>query len=476
MLELSQKLSLEQKLTPQQILLSTLLQLPTLSLEQRIKQELEANPVLEELEEMNTELEEDRDADEERESSDESEEELLDRLEKEEDIDWDKIETDEDSYEVKLPRDPNTEDIDRDDPLLTTPQEDLLEQLNVVTATPKESEIGEYIIWNLRDDGYLDEQMNLETIAHIFDSDTETVETILKKIQRLEPRGMGSRNLRECLMVQLEDVYEATALLAYDILRHAYDEFVNRKFEKIATIVECEMDEVKAAINLIERLNPKPGDGFFNQKTNYIIPDFIVERAGNRFEVLLNDWGTPTVQISPKYRELLAKKNKDRKTKTFIRKKMEAARWFISSIEQRKLTMLKVMNAIVDRQHDFFDKGPQFIKPMIMKDIAEMIHMDISTVSRVANGKYVQTEFGVFELKSFFTEKMETMDGETVSTRIIKSKIRDICAAEDKKKPFSDELLAKKLSEFGYKVARRTVAKYREQLGIPVARLRREIV
>lgn len=475
MLQLSQKLSLEQKLSPQQILVSTLLQLPALNLEQRIKQELEVNPVLEEVLELE-ELEPLAETLEDQDEQTDAEEDISEKLEKEEDIDWDKIEHDEDSYEIKLPRDPNIEDYEPQDSIHFTPQEKLLEQLSFVTESEKEAEIASYIIWNIRDDGYLDEQMNLETIAHIHDSTVDLVEDILKKVQRLEPKGMASRNLRECLMLQLEDTYTPIALLAYDILRFSFEEFTNKKFEKIASIVEADLADVKQALALIEKLNPKPGEGFFNQKTNYIIPDFLVERKEGSFLVTLNDWNTPTLNISPKYLEIAKNGSRDKKAKSFIKKKVEAARWFISSIEQRKITMMKVMNAIVEKQTPFFDKGPHAIKPMIMKEIAEIIEMDISTVSRVVNGKYVQTEYGVYELRSFFTERMETTDGEEVSTRVIKEKINEICSNENKQKPLSDDMLSKHLKAFGYTVARRTVAKYREQLGIPVARLRREIL
>lgn len=473
MLELSQRISLEQKLSPQQILLSTLLQLPALNLEQRIKQELEINPTLEEG--MEQEFDDSLDIDDEEDKEDESEDEQSERLENEEEIDWEKIHMEEDSYEAKLPKDNNVEEYDSQDPFIKSPQEELIEQLSGYTQTDAQLRIGEYIIYNLRDDGYLDEQMTLETIAHVNDTTVENVEKLLNVIQRLDPPGMGSRNLRECLMIQLENSMEEYHMLAYDIIRFAFDEFVNKKFEKIASIVDATLEDIKEAIQIINHLNPKPGDGFFNQKTNYIIPDFYVERKDGEFIVSLNEWNTPNLKISSKYLEMLDSGVKDRKAKSFVRKKIEAAKWFINSIEQRRITMLKVMNAIVKMQNAFFEKGPAYIKPMIMKEIAEIINMDISTVSRVSNRKYVQTEFGVFELKSFFTERMETLDGEEVSTRIIKEKIRQLCESEDKQKPLSDELISKKLVEFDYKVARRTVAKYREQLGIPVARLRREI-
>ena len=471
MLNLSQKLSLEQKLSPQQILLSTLLQLPMMNLEMRIKQELEMNPVLEEFDDNDIETE-DRKED----SEDDDEQELSEKLEKEEEIDWDNINTDDDSYELKLPKDKNEDSYEKQDAIENSLQDILITQLHELSLSENEMSIGEYIIWNLQDDGYLDKNINLETIAHIFDSSVSEVDKILKKIHRLEPKGIGSRNLRECLLVQLEDKMDPIYLLAYDIVKHAFDEFVNKRYEKIASIVDAELNEIKTAIELISRLNPKPGEGYFNTALNYIIPDFIIEKKDNEIFVQLNDWSTPQLRISNHYLDLAQNKKKDKKARSFVRKKIEAAKWFINSIEQRKITMLKVMNAIVDKQKDFFLKGPDHIKPLIMKDIAEMINMDISTVSRVSNGKYAQTNYGVFELKSFFNEKMETLDGEEVSTRKIKEQIREICEKEDKKKPLSDEVISSELVKFGYKVARRTVAKYREQLGIPVARLRREIV
>ena len=474
MLELSQRIGLEQKLSPQQILLSTLLQIPALNMEMRIQQEMEINPILElditDDDEIEIDLKE-------KEKDDGAEnDELSEKLEKEEDIDWEKIQSDDDSYETKLPRDYNNEEIERQDAIEISIQEKLIDQIHELNLNKNETEIAEYIIWNLREDGYLDEQLTLETIAHIFDSNTQVVEQILQKIQRFEPKGMGSRNLRECLMIQLEDKIDSIYLLAYDILRLAYDELVNKRFEKISQIVEAELDEIKLALELIAKLNPKPSEGLFNQKMNYIIPDFIIEKQDDEIIVMLNDWNTPNLRISKRYQEIMNDKKKNKKAKSFIRKKVEAAKWFISSIEQRKITMLKVMNAIVEEQKDFFLIGTQAIKPLIMKTIAERIHMDISTVSRVTNGKYVQTDYGIFELKSFFSEKMETLEGEEVSTKLIKEKIREICESEDKKRPLSDEVISTKLIDFGYKVARRTVAKYREQLGIPVARLRREIV
>jgi RNA polymerase sigma-54 factor len=467
MLSQHQSQRLEQRLTPQQILLSTLLQLPMISLEMRIKQEMEINPLIEETVE---ELESPQEIGEE-----ESDDELSEKLEKEEEIDWDSIHLEEDSYQTKLPVDPNQEEFERQDELVYSLQEKLILQLDDLEFSENERKIAEYIIWNVKEDGYLDEMMKLETIAHIFDSDTESIEKILGIVQRLEPKGIGSRNLRECLMLQVEDSLNSIYLLAYDILKDAYDEFTGKKFEKIASIVGANLHEIKEALVLISKLNPKPGEAFVDQKINYIIPDFFVEKDDDKFIVTLNDSDTPNIRISQKYIDILKSNSKDRKTRSFIKQRLDSAKLFMNAIEQRKNTMLKVMNAIIEKQYDFFNKGPNNINPLIMKEIAEIIEMDISTVSRVVNGKYVQTEYGVYELKSFFSERMEMATGEEVSTKKVKEKIKELIDEENKQKPLSDELLSKKLKEYDYKVARRTVAKYREQLGMAVARLRREI-
>ena len=264
--------------------------------------------------------------------------------------------------------------------------------------------------------------------------------------------------------------------LAVTVISDHFEDFKNKRYDKILTELEIDRDELKDIIELITGLNPKPGLGLYNTKHNYIIPDFIIEKVEDEFVVTLNDWNIPPLRISKTYKQLLhSKNNTDKETKQYIRKKIESAKWFISSIYQRKNTMLNVMQSIVEKQYDFFAKGPSHIKPLIMREIADMINMDISTVSRVANGKYVQTDFGVFELKYFFTERIQTDDGEEVSTRKVKERIREMIEKENPDKPMSDEKISQILTNEGFPVARRTVAKYREQLNIPVARLRRKI-
>ena len=489
MIGLQQNLRLEQRLTPQQILLSTLLQLPLLSLEQKIKSELEQNPVLEEGEE-EEEVNPDDLTEENTENDDQVEEELKiieenekdkDDYDKEElqqaqeDTDLENLLNDDEAYEIRIPRDRSQEDYERPEVQVSTLPEHLLEQFYILPLSEKEQAIGEYLIWNIRDDGYLDQSVSFDSVATMFDTTPDVVEKVLKKIQRLDPTGVGSRNLRECLMVQLEEQGKQDTI-AYAILRDHFEDFKNKRYEKIIDELGISREELKENIDIILKLNPKPGEEQFELRNNYIIPDFIVEKVDDKFVVSLNDWNIPPLRISNLYKKmLLDKKNTDKDTRQYIRKKVESARWFISSIYQRKFTMLKVMEAIVEKQREFFEKGPEYIKPLIMREIAEMIGMDISTVSRVVNGKYVQTDYGVFELKYFFNERIENDEGEEISTRKIKNRIKELVEAEDPHKPLSDEKISQILKSEGFPIARRTVAKYREQLQIPVARLRRGI-
>lgn len=488
MINLSQSLRLEQRLTPQQILLSTLLQLPMLSLEQKIKSELEQNPVLEEGEDEEVDSDEtiESDPDETNEVEEElkvhdengKEDDEYDRKELEEaqeDTEIENLINDEETFEIRIPKDRSQEEYERPEVSLVSLPEHLLEQMHVLPLSAKEFAVGEYLIWNMRDDGYLDQSVNLETVAELCDTTPETVESVLKKIQRLDPTGVGSRDLRECLMVQLEEM-EKTDSNCYIILRDYFEDFKNKRYEKIIDGLHINRDELQDSIDSILKLNPKPGETLYDSRSNYIIPDFIIEKVDDKFEVSLNDWNIPPLRISNTYKRMLMdRKNTDKDTRQYIRKKVESARWFISSIYQRKFTMLKVMEAIIEKQREFFERGPEFIRPLIMREIAEIIEMDISTVSRVANGKYAQTDYGVFELKYFFNERIENEDGEEISTRKIKNRIRELIEAEDQHKPMSDELLSKVLKKEGFPIARRTVAKYREQLQIPVARLRRGI-
>jgi len=490
MIQLSQTMRLGQvqQLSPQQILLSTLLQLPLLSLEQKIQTELELNPVLEEglEEDMEQEVElieatdeEKAEVEKELEHTDpedsNSDLDVKELKEAQEDSDWDELINDEESYEYRVPRDNNEENFERPEVEVSSMTDHLMEQLNYLSLDEIEGKVGEYLIWNIKDDGYLDESLSLENVAEIFESPLAHVEVILKKIHNFDPSGIGARNLQECLLIQLQST-TPTPKVAIKIMQEHFEDFKNKRYDKIMADLTIDREELKGILEQISKLNPKPGLGLYNSEHNYIVPDFSVEKIDDEFVVTLNDWNIPPLRISNTYKQLLRNKNStDKETKQYIRKKIESAKWFISSIYQRKATMLNVMRAIVEKQNEFFDKGPAHINPLIMREIAEIINMDISTVSRVANGKYVQTDHGIFELKYFFAERIQTDDGEEVSTRKVKARIEEMAEGEDPNKPLSDEKISQILTKEGFPVARRTVAKYREQLNIPVARLRKKI-
>ena len=309
---------------------------------------------------------------------------------------------------------------------------------------------------------------------------------MLSCIQRLDPVGIAARDLRECLLVQLDMMGDEVdgRENAIDMLRDTYKAFTMKHFDAIQRKLGIDDYDLKEAYDLVRSLDPKPGEGTVAVQTNYITPDFTVERDGDDFRILLNGRNAPELRVNRHYRNMwndLSAKNtrgdkKAKETKDFLKTRMESARWFINSIQQRRNTMLRVMEAIVQIQHDFFEHGEGHLKPMILKDIAEIILMDISTVSRVVNGKYVQTEYGVYELKHFFSEGITSDEGEEVSNKEVKALLDRIIDKEDKAKPLSDQKLADLLAEEGFPIARRTVTKYREQLNIPVARLRKQIV
>ncbi len=453
-MELSQHLELKQTLTPQQILLSTLLQLPSMALELRIKTELEINPLLE-LEEDVIEVEN---------SEEESETE-------EPEIDLDDY-FQNDGYEAKEYYDRSAEEIEIQNAYHPSLSEDLLEQIASMRIDEQEKKIIEEMVWSIDERGYL--IMELSFIAEKFEVELALVEKLHAKLMQLEPLGIGARDLRECLLVQAEKIYPGTP--AHHIIRDYFDEFANKRFERILRKLHLTKSDLRNAEELISHLNPKPGDGFLDPKTNYVTPDFYITEQDGEFIVTLNDSFIPELRISGSYKNMISNQKKlDTDTKLFLKKKVESAKWFINSIQMRRITMLKVINAIIERQRDFFLKGKDHLKPMVLRDIAEDISMDISTISRVTSGKYAQTDWGVLELRYFFSEGIEADDGENISTRRIKERLRVIIEEEDKSRPISDEAISKMLRSEGFPIARRTVAKYREQLSIPVARLRREI-
>jgi len=343
----------------------------------------------------------------------------------------------------------------------------------LASLNEEEARIGEYILWCLNDDGYL--ACDVEFIAENFNTTTEVVEKVLAVIQQFDPPGIGARNLQECLLIQLNGKKEKDEL-AVRMIQECFEDFSNKRFEKIAKKMEISLNEVKRIMEVVSRLNPKPGERYISEAENYIIPDVIVERIEGHFTIALNDWNIPRLRINESYKQLLKDKKKvTKETRDYIRQRLESARWLINSIYQRRSTILRVMESILNHQREFFEKGKKYLKPMILKNVADDVNLDISTVSRVTSGKYVQTEFGVFELKYFFSERLEKADGEEVSNKLIKAKIKEIIEKEDYKKPLNDQTISELLSKEGFIVARRTVAKYREQMMIPVARLRRKI-
>jgi RNA polymerase sigma-54 factor len=481
MLHLSQQLKLLQKLTPQQIQYLKLLQLPTLSLEQMIKTELEINPLLEEGVEDEADGAEQID---ETPAVDDPEAAKKEADKKNDEFSFEDFINDEETY---TPRGESNSQSDEDQdeyPIAAqTPlTEKLVEQLQLAEVTETGMLVAEEIIGNIDEDGYLHRDLesivNDINLAHKLHLSVKQVEEVLEIIQRLEPPGIGSRTLQECLLVQLEFVKGNDDLipLAKRLLKDHFEAFTKKHYELIAKLLCIQLDEVKKVLDLIAKLNPKPGEGTISTAENYLTPDFIVTKDESDFIIQLNDKNVPPLRINRNYKELMSRKNKavGTDTKQFLKQKFDAAKWFIASIYQRRETMLKVMHSIVDKQKDFFDFG-EGLKPLIYKDIAEIIRMDISTISRVVNGKYVQTDFGVFELRHFFSEGISTQSGEDVSNKEVKERIKEILNSEDKSKPLSDEEIASVLKEKGFNIARRTVAKYRESMMIPVARLRRSI-
>jgi RNA polymerase sigma-54 factor len=478
-LSLSQTLS--QKLSPQQIQFIKLLQVPTMELNARIEEELEINPALEE-------------GKEEEERTDSSEEEYDDEYEKD-DIDVDDYLRDDEFGGYKMQGDGNYNEDEKEMPLpmTTTLTEQLLDQLGYLRLDERQQTIARQLIGSIESDGYI--RRDLDAIANDLafsqniHTDEEELENLLALIQEFDPAGIGARNLQECLLLQLyrkKDAGQNGAVdLAIAILKEHFEEFTKKHYKKIIKRLNLDSEEeLKEAIDVIVRLNPKPGGaGSSLVKTQYLIPDFILTNDNGKLELSLNSKNAPDLRISRSYSEMLSaydKSNKkDKKLKetvSFVKQKLDAAKWFIDAIKQRQLTLLNTMQAIINYQYDYFLTGDESkLRPMILKDIADRIGMDISTVSRVANSKSVQTEFGVYPLKYFFSEGISTDQGEDVSSREVKNALKEMIDNESKRKPLSDEKLEKMLNERGYQIARRTVAKYREQMNIPVARLRKEL-
>ncbi len=494
-MSLSQRLQqkLSQKLSPQQIQLMKLLQVPTAHLEERIKEELEENPALETMEDSHL------DNAEEGKDDFESAEEDFEKDGSEDDYDNIDIseyvsDSDDEPGDYKY-RDDNYGDPDEEKVIPhrveTSFYDTLKSQLLMLDLDEKQLQVAEQIIGSIDDDGYLRRETasisdDLAFRQNIICTEKEIKELIIL-IQQFDPPGVGARDLQECLLIQLKRkaAQGQNVTVAIEIISNFFDEFIKKHYEKIQKALDLDNDGIRDVINQIIKLNPKPGGevGETNKLQNYVIPDFFVINNSGILEVSLNSKNAPDLRISEGYRDMLkdydrgSKKDKRQKEAViFIKQKIDSAKWFIDAIKQRQHTLLSTMNTIVEYQKQFFLTGEDTdLRPMILKDIAEKTFLDISTVSRVANSKFVQTEFGTYRLKFFFSESLVTDSGEEVSTREVKSILNDLIEEENKQKPLSDEKLTEALQEKGYNIARRTVAKYREQLNIPVARLRKEL-
>jgi RNA polymerase sigma-54 factor len=474
-----------QKLSPQQIQMIKLLEVPAMQMEQRIKKELEDNPALEE------------GADEEEIHNEEQEEDQFEEKDKDqEEFTIDDYIDDDEIPEYRL----QSKNFSKDDEKRTeipfsagNSFHELLEsQLILRDLTEKQKILGEYILGNLDEDGYLRRELSniVDDLAFLQNVTTteEELEEVLAVIQDLEPAGVGARTLRECLMLQIakKDHSNTGVALSYKILDQYFEEFSKRHYDKIVSRLNITEEELKSVIDEILKLSPKPGGAYgdtYSKSAQQIIPDFILEQNEDGLDLHLNSRNLPELRLSKTYNDMLQAYSRDKGNKKdlkdaviFVKQKIDSAKWFIDAIKQRQNTLLLTMNAILKYQQEYFLEGDETrLKPMILKDVAEMTGLDISTVSRVANSKYIQTHFGIFPLKFFFSEGLQTDSGEEVSTREIKRILQDCINNEEKRRPLTDERLTDILQEKGYQIARRTVAKYREQLNIPVARLRKEI-
>lgn len=487
-----------QKLSPQQVLVMRLLQEPIMALEQRIKQEIEENPALEETspeEEEKEEMEEETLTDSVESDEDDFHEETEEESRTENDFTIEDYLSEDEIPEYKLfANNKSPDDEIKETPLASgiSFQDHLLSQLGLHRVTDKQYIIASTIIGNLDEPGYLLREIPalVDDLAfnHGIEATEKEVEEVLRIIQGFDPPGIGARNLQECLLIQLERIPPGSKSidLARVIVKDQFIEFSKKHYDKIMLKTHSTEQELKDAIVEIQKLNPKPGVSIsdISREGNYIIPDFTITNHDGILDLSLNSRNVPDLSPNRQYIEMLREystggKNASKSSKdaaSFIRQKLDAARNFIDAIRQRQDTLYITMKAIMEYQQDYFMTGDETrLKPMILKDIATIINMDISTVSRVANSKYVQTPFGTFLLKSFFSESMQNTKGEEISTREIRKILQDCIESEDKSDPLTDDHLVEVLKEKGYNIARRTIAKYREQLGIPVARLRKEL-
>ena len=501
---LNQKLhqGLQLKFSPQQIQLMKLLQVPTAQLEQRIKEELEGNPALEEAVSTDEEAEEtqtDSTPAEETETTEAEAEAAEEEIKLDDEVDMTEYYDEDDEGVADYKTEDPSEFHDPDNEKKTIPvvvsstfHEYLESQLGEMELDERQEQIALHLIGSMDDDGYLRRELDAIVDDLVFRQNISTDEnellSILKQIQKLDPPGVGARSLEECLLLQLKRKEEPglTTEIAIRIVEKHFDLFTKKHYSKLESIFDMDSAKLKSVLDEITKLNPKPGSAFSGGTGNMqitIIPDFLLTNNNGELTVSLNSANAPELRVSNHFKEMISTYQKSKeKSKSqkeailFIKQKIDSAKWFIEAIQSRYHTMMMVMNTILELQKEYLGTGDETqMKPMILKDIADRTKLDISTVSRVANSKYVQTEFGTISLKFFFSESLSTDSGEEVSTREVKRILSDLIAVESKKKPISDQKLTEILNQKGYNVARRTVAKYREQLDIPVARLRKEL-
>lgn len=466
-MKLGLQLKLQQKLAPQLIQSLKMLQMPMLKLEQTLRHELSVNPLLEEIDTLEAEEK----------TEEEPESDILDDEEPnpEEEVDWETFLGDdyEDDFKFKSSYENKEEDYERTPIMQPSLADHLMEQLSFLKLTEEDHLIGEYIIGNISPKGYL--VCSAEEMSQELEVPAEKIGKFIEIIQTFDPSGVGAKDLRESLLIQLREK-KLEDSVAYRIVDQYINVLDKKSILQISRSMGIPFEKAQQAMDVIKTLSPTPAHGRFDNPASPITPDLVVEQVGEDYVVYHNDRNFPRLRINPNYRQLLRKGNSTEKdTKKYVREKLEQARWLLNSINQRRGTMIRVMEAIVEEQREFFDRGPAFLKPLIMEDIAQRVEMNIATVSRVVNGKYVQTPQGVYELRYFFNTGISQTDGNDLAKRHVKTKIEEIIRKENPEKPYSDQEIFRILQKEGIKLARRTVTKYREELKIQPARFRKRI-
>ena len=460
-MKLGLQLRLQAKLAPQLIQSLKMLQMPVLKLEQTIRQELAVNPLLEEAEAVEPETEP-------------VDEEPTAEQESKESVDWDDYPFDEEEgYKVREQREESEDRLETMTAASMSLYDHLLEQLHFLKLTQEERLIGEYILGNIAPNGYL--TISVDEMAAELEMDAKKIEAVLKIIQSFDPPGVGARDLRESLLIQLKEK-GLVGGLAWRIVDEHIHHLDKKSILQVARLMGVSAEKAQQAMEVIKGLSPTPVQGRFDAGAMPVIPDLVVERFGDEFHVIHNDANIPRLRINAGYKDLIRRgSTTSKETKDYVRQKLEQARWLLNAINQRRTTMIRVMEAIVGRQNEFFEQGPAFLKPLIMEEIAQAVDMNVATISRVSNGKYVQTPFGVYEIKYFFNSGIARDDGTDMAKRTVKQRIAEVIKNEQPDKPLSDQEIHRQLNAEGIRLARRTVTKYREELQLPAARLRKRV-